>query len=89
MDRRLLVRPGRLWAMQAFGSSLLSRRSTGWAVLILSPPGWMIAIVSRLVTGEVCVDGVTRDLEAAVSIKAVEDESGGFGAARVVREQVC
>jgi hypothetical protein len=32
----------------------------------------------QLVAGEVCVDGVTRDLEAAVSIKAVEDKSGGL-----------
>jgi hypothetical protein len=38
-DRRLLVRPGRLWAMWAFGSSLWSRTSTAWVVLILSPPG--------------------------------------------------
>jgi hypothetical protein len=78
MDRRLLVRPGRLWAMQAFGGSLLSRRSTVWVVLILSPPGWMTVMDSRLVAGEVCVDGVTRDLEAAVSIKAVEDKLGGL-----------
>jgi hypothetical protein len=34
VDRRLLVRPGRLWAMQAFGGSLLSRRLTAWVVLI-------------------------------------------------------
>jgi hypothetical protein len=78
MDMRLLVRPRRLWAMRAFGSSLLSRRSTACVVLILSPPGWMTVMDSWLVAGEVCVDGVTRDLEAAVSIKAVEDNSGGL-----------
>jgi hypothetical protein len=38
----------------------------------------MTVMDSWLVAGEVCVDGVTRDLEAAVSIKAVEDKSGGF-----------
>jgi hypothetical protein len=59
------MRPERLWAMQAFGGSLQSKRSTVWVVLILSPPGWMTVMDSRLVAGEVCVDGVTRDLEAA------------------------
>jgi hypothetical protein len=38
----------------------------------------MTVMDSRLVAGEVCVNGVTRDLEAAVSIKAVEDKSGGL-----------
>ncbi len=78
MDRRLLVRLGRLGAMRAFGGSLLSRRSTAWVVLILSPPGWMTVMDSRLVAGEVCVDGVTRDLEAAVLRKAVENKVGGL-----------
>ena len=78
LDRSLLVRLGRLWAMQAFGGSLLSRRSTACVVLILSPPGWMTVMDSWLVTEEVCVDGVTRDLEAAVLIKAVEDKLGGL-----------
>ncbi len=78
MDRRLLVRPGRLWAMWAFGGSLLSRRLTAWVVLMLSPPGWMTVMDSRLVAGEVFVDGVTRNLEAAVSIKALKDKSGGL-----------
>ncbi len=78
MDRRLFVRPGRLWAMQAFGGSLLSRRSTACVVLILSPPGWMTVMDSRLMAGEVCIDEMTRDLEAAVLIKAVEDKSGGL-----------
>ena len=44
----------------------------------LSPLGWMTVMDSRLVAGEVCVDGVTRDLEAAVLIKAVEDRLGGL-----------
>jgi hypothetical protein len=78
MDRRLLVRPGRLWAMQAYGGSLRSRRSTALVVLIFSPPGWMTVMDSRMVAGEVYVNGVTKDLEAAVSIKAVEDKFGGF-----------
>jgi hypothetical protein len=64
--------------MQAFGGSLLSRRLTAWVVLILSLPGWMTVTDSRLVAGKVCVDGVTRDLEAAVLIKSVEDRSGGL-----------
>ncbi len=72
------MRPGRLWAMWAFGGSLRSRRSTVWVVLILSPPGWMTVMDLRLVAGKVCVDGVTRDLEAAVSIKAVEDKLSGL-----------
>ncbi len=33
-DRRLLVRPGRLWAIQAFGGNLRRRRSTTWVVCI-------------------------------------------------------
>jgi hypothetical protein len=78
MVRRLLVRLGRLWAMRAFHSSLLSRRSTAWVVLILPPPGWMTVLDSRLVAGEIRVNGVTRDLEAAVLIKAVEDKLGGL-----------
>ncbi len=78
MDRRLLVRPGRLWAMWAFGGSLLSRRLTACVVLILSLPGWMTVMDSCLVAGEIGVDGVTRELEAAVSIRAVEDKSGGL-----------
>ncbi len=78
MDRRLLVRPGRLWAMRAFGGSLVSRRSTAWVDLILSPPSWMTVMDLRLVAGEVSADGVTRDLEAAVLIKAVEDKLRGL-----------
>jgi hypothetical protein len=78
MARRLLVRPGRLWAMHTFNGSLLSRRLTACAVFILSPPGWMTVMDSWLVAGEVHVDGVTRGLEAAVLIKAVEDKSGGL-----------
>jgi hypothetical protein len=40
----------------------------------------MMVMDSRLMAGEVRVNGVTRDrdLEAAVSIKAVEDKSGGL-----------
>ena len=64
--------------MRAFGGSLLSRRLTAWIVLILSPPCWMMVMDSRLAAGEVCVDGGTRDLEAAVSIKAVEYNLGGL-----------
>ncbi len=67
-----------LWAMRAFGGSLQSRRSTAWVVLILSPPGWMTVMDSRLVVGEICVNGVTRDLEVAVLINAVEDKLGGL-----------
>ncbi len=74
----MFIRPGRLWAVRAFGGSLLSRRLTAYVVLILSPPGWMTVMDSWLVAGEVCVDGVTRDLEAAVLIKAVEDKLGGL-----------
>ncbi len=35
-------------------------------------------MVSELVVANVFVEGVTRCLEAAVSINAVEDRSGGF-----------
>ncbi len=38
----------------------------------------MTVIDSRLVALEVRVDGVTRDLEAAVLIKAVKDKLGGL-----------
>jgi hypothetical protein len=38
----------------------------------------MTVMDSWLVPGEVCVDEVTRDLEAAVLIKAVEDKLGGL-----------
>ena len=72
------MRPGRLWAIQVFGGSFRSRRLTAWVFVILSPPGWMMVMDSRLVAGEVHVDEGTRDLEAAVSIKAMEDKSGGL-----------
>jgi hypothetical protein len=42
------------------------------------PPGWMTVMDSRLVVREVLVNGVTRDLEAAVSIKAVEVKLRGL-----------
>ncbi len=70
------MRPGRLWAMWAFGGSLQSRRSTAWVVLVLSPPGWMTVMDLRLVAGGIRVNGVTGDLEAAVLIEAVEDKLG-------------
>jgi hypothetical protein len=54
--------------MWTFGGSLRSKRSTAWVGLILSPPGWMTVMDLRLVAEEVRVDGVTKDLEAAVSI---------------------
>ncbi len=47
-------------------------------VYILSPPGWITVMVLELVAADVLVDGVTRCLEAAVSINAVEDKSGGL-----------
>ncbi len=77
-DRRLLVRPGRLWAIQALGGNLCRRRSTAWVVRILMLPGWMTVMVLELVVADIFVEGVTRCLEAAVSINAVEDRSGGF-----------
>ncbi len=49
-----------------------------WVVLILSQPGWMTVMDLRLVAGESHVNGMTKDLEAAVSIKAVENKSGGL-----------
>jgi hypothetical protein len=72
------VRPGREWAIQASGGILRRRRSTTCVVCILSPPGWMTVIRSELVVAEVLVVGVTKCLEAAVSINAVEDKSGGL-----------
>jgi hypothetical protein len=47
-------------------------------VRILSPPGWMTVICLELVVAEVLFVGVTKCLEAAVSINAVEDKSGGL-----------
>ncbi len=78
MDRRLLVRPGRLWAIQASGGNLHRRRSTAWVVCILLLPCWMMVMVLELVAADIFVEGVMRCLEAAVSINAVEDRSGGF-----------
>jgi hypothetical protein len=72
------VRPGREWAIRAPGGSLRRRRSTACVVRILSLPGWMTVIRSELVVAEVRVVGVTKCLEAAVSINAVEDKSGGL-----------
>jgi hypothetical protein len=78
MDRRLLVRPGRLWAIKALGGNLCRRRSTAWVVHILLLPGWMTVIVLELVAMDVFIEGVLRCLEAAVLINAMEDRSGGF-----------
>jgi hypothetical protein len=78
MDRRLLVRLRRLWAIQALGGNLYRRRFTAWVVRILLPPGWMTVMVLELVGADIFVEGVTRCLEAGVSINAVEDRSGGF-----------
>jgi hypothetical protein len=45
---------------------------------ILSPLGWITVIDALLVAGDVLVDGITSDLEAAVSINAVVDKLGGL-----------
>ena len=47
-------------------------------VHILSPPGWMTVIRLELVVMEVVVVGVTKCLEAVVSINVVEDKSEGL-----------
>ena len=78
MERRLLVRPGREWAIRALGGNLLRRRSTACVECILAPPGWMTVMVSVLVASEVFVVGVTKFLEAAVSMNAVVVRSGGL-----------
>ncbi len=70
--------PRREWAIQASGGSLWRRRSTACVVRILSPPGWMTVIRLELVVAEVLVVGVTKCLEAVVSMNAVEDKSGGL-----------
>jgi hypothetical protein len=72
------VRPGREWAIRASGGSLRRRRSTACMVHILSPPGWMTVIRLELVVMEVVVVGVTKCLEAVVSINVVEDKSEGL-----------
>ncbi len=72
------MRPGREWAIWASGGSLRRRRLIACVVCILSLPGWMMVIRSELVVMEVLVVGVTKCLEAAVSINAVEDKSGGL-----------
>ena len=45
---------------------------------ILLPLGWVTVMVLVLVASEVCVIGVTKFLEAAVSINAVVVRSGGL-----------
>jgi hypothetical protein len=44
----------------------------------LSLLGWITVMDALLVAAGVLVDGITSDLEAAVSIKAVVDKWGGL-----------
>ncbi len=78
MERRLFVSPGREWAIRALAGNLLRSRLTACVECILPPPGWMTVMVLMLVAVEVCVVGVTKCLEAAVSINAVVVRSGGL-----------
>ncbi len=43
-----------------------------------TPLGWITVMDELLVVADALVDGITCDLEAAVSIKAVVDKSGGL-----------
>jgi hypothetical protein len=52
------------------GGSFWRRRSTVCVERMWSPLGWMMVIVFLLVAADVFVVGVTRDLEAAVSMNA-------------------
>ncbi len=45
---------------------------------MLSPLGWITVMDALLVAADVLVEGITSDLEAAVSIKAAVDKSGGL-----------
>jgi len=75
----LLTRPGSQWARRALSGSFVSRRLTAWVDVILVPLGWRTAICTLLfgvlLAGAVVVSSVT---EAAVSMNAVEDKSGGL-----------
>jgi hypothetical protein len=78
MDSKLLVSPGRLCAILALIGSFWRRRSTAWVDCMLSPLGWITVMDALLVAADVLVDGITSDLEAVVSIKAVVDKLGGL-----------
>jgi hypothetical protein len=45
---------------------------------MLSPLGWIAVIDAVLVATDILVDGIISDLEAAVSIKAVVNKTGGL-----------
>ena len=78
-DSRLLVSLGRQCTSLAWGGSFLRRRSTAWEVVILSPPGYTMEILTlALVVVAALVDGMSNMMEAAVSIKAVLDKLGGL-----------
>ena len=42
------------------------------------PPGWMTVMDAWLVAADVVVDGITSNLDAAESMNAVVDKSGGL-----------
>jgi hypothetical protein len=77
-DSKLLVSPKRLQAIMALSGSFWRRRFTAWVDYMHSLLGWITVMDALLVAADVLVDNITIDLEAAVSIKAVIDESGGL-----------
>ncbi len=70
-NRRLFIRPGRLWAILVLGGSFWRRRSMVCVERMRLPLSWMMVIKFLLVAADFFVVVVTRDLEAAVSINAV------------------
>jgi hypothetical protein len=43
-----------------------------------SPPGWMRVMDAWLVAADIVVDGITSNFDAAESMNAVVDKSGGL-----------
>ena len=77
-ESRLLVRPGRLCAILASEGRLPRSKSTVCVDRICLPLGWTTVMAVELVGRDVVVEGMTSDFEAAVSMNAVEDRSGGL-----------
>ena len=74
----MFVKLVRLWAILASGGKFLSRKLTVCVVRMRSLLGWMTVMAVELVGWDVMVEGMTSDFDAAVSMKAVVDRSGGL-----------
>ncbi len=71
----------------ASGGRLPRSSLTVWVDRIRSPLGWTMVMDALLVVCDVVAAGMTSNLEAAKSMKAVFCKSGGFGTAGVVMER--